>query len=305
MSEQTPHGVRQLQDAYVLRKLPHVTLLFWVLKTVAVTLGETAGDLFGITFQLGYVVTALVFLAFFVAVLVAQLRARRFHPLLFWAVVLGTSMVGTEISDFLNRGFGHGSAPNGVGYGWGAVILTCLLLAVFLLWRRTGQTYDVENITSSTGEFLYWLAILVSNTLGTSSGDWLSDDTGLGFRGAFLTIAGAMLLIVAAHYLTPVSGTLLFWLAFVLTRPLGAAGGDALTKPAGQGGLGWGTAWGSAALLGALLVLIAHQSLRVRRDPPAPLPAPVDRRTGRPQRPNAAWASPSGLPPRRAAGSRA
>ncbi|MFD9818087.1 COG4705 family protein [Streptomyces violascens] len=271
---------------YVLRKLPQVTLLFWVLKTVAVTLGETAGDLLGITFRLGYVTTACLFLMFFLVVVVAQVRARRFHPALYWAVVLGTSMVGTEISDFMNRGFGHGSAPDGIGYAWGAVILTALLALVFLLWWRTGQTYDVENISSRTGEILYWTAILVSNTLGTSSGDWLSDDTGLGFRGAFLVIAGILLLIVAAHYLTAIKGTVLFWLAFVLTRPLGAAGGDALTKPAAQGGLGWGTAGGTAALCSLLVVLTAYQTWHVRRHPLAPLPAPVDRRTGQPQRPN-------------------
>ncbi|MFI6474200.1 hypothetical protein ACIBL5_28525 [Streptomyces sp. NPDC050516] len=276
------------EPKYVLRKLPQVTLLFWVLKTVAVTLGETAGDLLGITFRLGYVTTACLFLAFFLVVVVAQVRARRFHPALYWAVVLGTSMVGTEISDFMNRGFGHGSAPDGVGYAWGAVILTILLVLVFLLWLRTGQTYDVENISSRTGEILYWTAILVSNTLGTSSGDWLSDDTGLGFRGAFLVIAGIMLLIVAAHYLTTINGTVLFWLAFVLTRPLGAAGGDSLTKSVAQGGLGWGTVGGTAALCGLLVVLTAYQTWHVRSHPLAPLPAPVDRRTGRPQRPNGA-----------------
>ncbi|MCQ4082808.1 hypothetical protein NGB36_19910 [Streptomyces sp. RB6PN25] len=272
----------------MLRKLPHVTVLFWALKTVAVTLGETSGDLLGITFKLGYVVTALVFLVFFLVVVVAQLRAKRFHSALFWAVVLGTSMVGTEISDFMNRGFGHGSAPNGIGYAWGAVILTSVLAVVFLVWWRTGQTCDVENIASRKGEILYWIAILTSNTLGTSSGDWLSDDTGLGFRNAFLVIAGIMLLIVAAHYLTSINGTALFWLAFVLTRPLGAAGGDSLTKPADEGGLGWGTLWGSAALFALLVVLVVYQTRLVHRHPLAPLPAPVNRRTGAPQRPNGA-----------------
>jgi uncharacterized membrane-anchored protein len=278
----------QGEAKYVLRKLPQVTVLFWVLKTVAVTLGETAGDLLGITFKLGYFTTALVFLTYFLIVVVAQVRTGRFNPALYWAVVLGTSMVGTEISDFLNRGFGHGSAPDGIGYAWGAVILTTVLALVFLVWWRAGQTYDVENISSRTGEILYWTAILVSNTLGTSSGDWLSDDTGLGFRNAFLVIAGILLLIVAAHYLTPVNGTVLFWLAFILTRPLGAAGGDSLTKPVEQGGLGWGTAGGSAALCVLLLLLVGFQTWHVRRHPPAPLPAPVDRRTGRPQRPNGA-----------------
>src|SRR5882757_5006186 len=288
MSSAVPSSPAPSSARYVMRKLPHVTLLFWILKTLAVTLGETAGDLLGITLKIGYVATALIFLVFFLIVVIAQVKAKRFHAALFWAVVLGTSMVGTEISDFLNRGAGDGSAQNGIGYVWGAVILTGLLVVVFLVWWRTGQTYDVENIASRKGEILYWIAILVSNTLGTSSGDWLSDDTGLGFRNAFFIIAAIMLLIVAAHYLTTINATLLFWLAFILTRPLGAAGGDSLTKPTDEGGLGWGTLGGSAALLALLIVFLAYQTYLVHRDPLAPLPAPVNRLTGEPQRPNGA-----------------
>src|SRR5437899_1970627 len=141
----------------VMRKLPHVTVLFWVLKTIAVTLGETGGDLFGITLKVGYVTTAVVFLAFFVIVATLQVRARRFHPALFWTVVLSTSMVGTEISDLMNRGFGHASDDSGgIGYTWGGIILTSALAMVFLVWWRTGQTYDVENIATRKGEILYW-----------------------------------------------------------------------------------------------------------------------------------------------------
>lgn len=276
------------QNLYVMRKLPQVTALFWVLKIVAVTLGETAGDLFGITLKIGYVATELIFLGYFMAVLAVQLKAPRFRAMVFWAVVLGTSMVGTEMSDFLDRGPGHGSAANGVGYGWGAVILTGLLAAVFLLWWRTGQTYDVENISSRSGEILYWIAILVSNTLGTASGDWLSDDTGLGFRNAFLVIAAVMAVILVVHHLTSVNTMLLFWLAFILTRPLGAASGDSLIKPVGEGGLGWGTLWGSAALFVLLVVLIAYQTYENLRHPLAPLSYPFNCRTNQPQTPNGA-----------------
>ncbi len=276
------------QDRYVMRKLPHVTALFWAIKIVAVTLGETAGDLFGITLGAGYLTTELIFLGYFLVVLTLQVNAGRFRPALFWAVVLGTSMVGTEISDLLDRGPGDGSEPNGVGYGWGAIILTGLLAVIFVVWWRTGQSYDVENIASRKGEILYWMAILVSNTLGTASGDWLSDDTGLGFGNAFLVIAGIMVLIVLAHYLTTIDTMLLFWLAFILTRPLGAAGGDSLTKPADEGGLGWGTLWGSTALLGLLVVLVLYQSVVVHRRPLNPLPYPKNRLTGEPQRPNGA-----------------
>jgi uncharacterized membrane-anchored protein len=285
MSQTT--GAEQL-DRYVMRKLPHVTIVFWALKIVAVTLGETAGDLFGITLRIGYVVTASIFLVFFAVVLVVQVTAKRFHSAVYWSVVLGTSMVGTEISDFIDRGPGSGSAENGIGYGWGALLLTGLLAIIFLAWWRTGQTYDVENIASRKGELLYWVAILVSNTLGTASGDWLSDETGLGFANAFLIIAGLMVVIVALHYLTSVNGMVLFWSAFILTRPLGAAGGDSLIKPVDEGGLGWGTLWGSVALFALLLALIAYQTHRVRQHPLEPLPYPVSRRTGRPQRPNGA-----------------
>jgi uncharacterized membrane-anchored protein len=270
----------------VMRKLPHVTLLFWIIKIVAVTLGETAGDLLGITLEVGYVVTALIFLVFFLVVVAAQVNAGRFHSALFWAVVLATSMVGTEISDFFNRGFGHGSAQHGIGYAWGTVILTSILAVVFLVWWRTGQTYDVENIASRKGEILYWIAILISNTLGTSSGDWLANDTGLGFRNAFFVIAGIMVLILAAHYLTSINGMVLFWLAFILTRPLGAAGGDSLAKPVDEGGLGWGTVGCSAALLAVLIGLVVYQTIHVRRHTLEPLPYPVSRLTGQPQRPN-------------------
>lgn len=286
MYEPMSGGHALAPNAVVLRKLPLVTLLFWVVKTVAVTLGETLGDLLGITARLGYATTALVFLAFFLIALTAQVRAGRLYPGLYWATVLGTSLVGTEVSDLLNRGPGDGGAQHGVGYAAGAVILLGVLGFVFLIWWRTGQTCDVEAISTHTGEILYWIAILASNTLGTSTGDWLSDDTGLGFRGAFGLIATVLGVLAILHYRSSISSMLLFWPAFVLTRPLGAAGGDALTKPAADGGLGWGTAWASAALGSVLIALIAYQTRQIALNPPAPLPVPVDRRTGASQRLN-------------------
>lgn len=279
--------------AYVMRKLPHVTVLFWALKTIAVTLGETAGDLVGIDLGVGYAPTAVLFLVFFAVVVTLQIRARRFHALLFWTVVLATSLVGTEISDFMNRGFGNASDDEGgIGYAAGGAILAALLAVVFLVWWRSGQTYDVENIATRKGEFLYWAAILISNTLGTSSGDVLAHNTPLGFRGAFFVLSGVMLLLIAAHYLTGINGTLIFWVAFVLTRPLGAAGGDYLVKPVDEEGLGWGTLWGSVALLVLLAAFTAVQVAGLRRTPLAPLPAPRNRLTGRPETPNGGYVSP-------------
>ncbi|WP_211190679.1 hypothetical protein [Actinomycetospora sp. TBRC 11914] len=277
----------------VLRKLPQVTALFWVLKILAVTLGETLGDEFGITLGVGYLVTALVLLAVFGVLVTAQLRADRYRPWLFWAVVLSTSAVGTEISDGMDRGYlGHASSSaDGIGYGWGMTILLALLAAVFLVWWRTGQTYDVENIATRQGEAQYWIAILVSNTLGTASGDWLADDTGLGFLAAACLVAVVLLILLGAHYTTALPAALLFWPAFVLTRPLGAAGGDFLTKPVDEGGLGWGTLGASTTLLVLLVVGVAWQSARLRKEPLPTLPHPHHRVTGEPQTPNGALVS--------------
>ncbi|MGW1680182.1 COG4705 family protein [Saccharopolyspora sp. NPDC002376] len=272
---------------YIMRKLPHVTALFWLLKIVAVTIGETGSDLFAIELQLGYLGCAVAFFVFFLIAVGLQLRAKRFHPGIFWTVVLATSIVGTATSDLMDRGFGHsGDTSNGIGYGAGAIILTAILAIVFLAWWRTGQTFDVEKIATRKGEALYWVAILVSNTLDTASGDWLSDDVGLGFRNTFLIIAGVMLVLLAAHYLTSINGEVLFWFAFILTRPLSAAAGDSLTKPADDGGLGLGTRWGTVALLVVLGALIAYQAYRVRKDPLDLLPAPTHRITGQSQQPN-------------------
>jgi uncharacterized membrane-anchored protein len=274
--------------AYIERKLPHVTALFWVLKIVAVTLGETGSDQFAIGLQLGYLGCAIAFAVLFLLALVAQLRAPRFRPAIFWFLILSTSIVGTAVSDLMDRGLGHSGTvtSSGIGYGPGAIILTSLLVVVFLVWRATGQTYDVENIASRKGEILYWTAILVSNTLGTASGDWLADDVGLGFVLTFTLIAVVMAGLLAAHYLTSITSALLFWPAFVLTRPLSAAAGDSLTKPPDDGGLGLGTLWGSLLLLVVLAALVVVQTVRIRRRPLDLLPAPVHRVTGEPLTPN-------------------
>ena len=242
----------------VMRKLPHVTLIFWILKIAATTLGETGGDLLAQTLKVGYLASTGLFFALFLVSVVFQLRARRFHPALYWTVIVATSTAGTTMSDFMNR-------TAGLGYTLGALVLTTCLAVVFVVWWRTGQTLDVENIATFKGELLYWVAILISNTLGTSSGDFLADDAGVGFRNGALILAAIMVLLIAAHYLTSINGTLLFWVAFVLTRPLGATAGDSLSKPAEQGGLAWGTEGTSAALLGILVALVVVQIVSIRR----------------------------------------
>ncbi|MFF2149271.1 hypothetical protein [Kitasatospora sp. NPDC058190] len=236
-------------------KLPMVGALFWAIKIVATTLGESVSNFVSMApLNLGYATAAIIFLVAFGLTLTMQLKIDRFQPVVFWSVILTTSIVGTAMSDFMNR-------TAGLGYARGAAVLTSLLVAVLIGWRLTGQTMDVERIDTTQGEILYWTATLVSNTLGTSSGDFLSNGLGLGFRDSALLLSGAMLLILAAHYLTPVSGTVLFWTAYVLTRPLGAVAENAVEKPVAQGGLGVGTTITSSALLAVLMVLVGYQLL--------------------------------------------
>jgi uncharacterized membrane-anchored protein len=231
------------------------------------------------TLHVGYLVSTFVFLAMFLVAVVFQLKARRFHPALFWSVIALTSTAGTTLSDLMNR-------TGGIGYTGGAIILTTGLAIVFAVWWRSGQTLDVENVATYRGEQLYWVAILFSNSLGTSSGDFLADSVGLGFRDSALILSAIMAALLAAHYLTHINAMVLFWIAFVLTRPLGATAGDSLSKPHDLGGLAWGTMWTSAGLLAVLIALIAHQTIHNRRHPLDPVPASVHRRTGVPQQPN-------------------
>lgn len=246
-------------------KLPQITALFWILKIAATTLGETGGDLLAQTLHLGYAAASALFLVIFVVSLLTQLRARRFHPALYWTVIAATSTAGTTISDLLNRGPGSDtSTDGGLGYGTGAALLVSGLAIVFVIWKLTGQSYDVTDITTTRAEVLYWAAILLSNTLGTSLGDYLSDSSGLGYWGSAALIAAIMTAVLIAHYLTGISGVLLFWLAFILTRPLGATVGDLLSKSHAKGGLGFGT-WGTSTVLLAVLVAgIAYSHNRTR-----------------------------------------
>ncbi len=239
-------------------KLPEITLAFWIMKISATTLGETAGDLLSMTLKIGYAASSVLLIGVFLVTLGAQLRSKTYHPLLYWAVILATSTAGTTLSDFMDRTLG-------LGYATGAAILASLLCAVLIYWKVTQKSLSVTHVRSSGQELLYWGAILVSNTLGTALGDFLADSSGLGFAGGALLIAGAIALIVAAYYLTGISRVALFWMAFVLTRPLGATGGDLLTKPVSAGGLNLGTAGASAVLLAILLVTIALTTWQTRR----------------------------------------
>jgi len=261
----------------VMKKLPEVTVAFWVMKIAATTLGETAGDLFAQTLQIGYFLTTIVLFLVFVVTLVVQLRSGHYQPFFYWTVILSTSMAGTTMSDFMNRdasaeylssgtsSLGWGPQGLGMGYPTGAAILVSILLAIFFVWKLSGMTFQIRDIVTFRGETLFWAAILVSNTLGTSMGDSLSDSSGLGYGGGALLVVGALAVLVALMKVPAVPNTLLFWIAFVLTRPLGATAGDFLTKPVAKGGLNLGTIGSSVVLLAALLTLVAYGHMRERK----------------------------------------
>ena len=243
-------------------KVPQVTLLFWVMKIAATTLGETAGDLLSMTLNVGYAMSSMILIGLFFASLAAQLKSEKYHPLLYWTVILSTSTAGTTMSDYMDRTLG-------LGYAKGTLILISILTCIFIYWRASAHSFSVKNITSSKVETLYWTAILFSNTLGTALGDFLADSSGLGFAGGALLIGSLLLLTVLAYYLTQISRTLLFWIAFVLTRPFGATMGDVLTKPIAKGGLNFGTIGSSAILASILVLLMLYTSFRPAKDPEA------------------------------------
>ena len=231
-------------------KLPQITVAFWIMKICATTLGETAGDLLSMTLNVGYAVSSAILLSFFFIILTAQLFSKKYHPIIYWLVILATSTAGTTISDYMDRTLG-------LGYATGSLILSALLIATLLIWKAIEKTLAVTDIKSSRAEIFYWTAILFSNTLGTALGDFLADNSGLGFFGGAILIGSLLLVIVLAYYFTKISHVILFWLAFVLTRPFGATFGDLLTKPPEKGGLNFGTTISSLILFIILAVLVA------------------------------------------------
>jgi len=231
-------------------KVPEATLIFWMIKIVATTLGETGGDAVTMSMNLGYLVGTAIFAALFVVAVAAQIRATRFHPFLFWAVIVATTTAGTTLADFMDRSLG-------VGYVGGASILFALLLATIALWHRVCGTVSVASISSRTGEAFYWATIMFSQTLGTALGDWVADSDGglgLGYEGGAIVFAVGLALVAMAYVWTKVSRTFLFWAAFILTRPLGATIGDLLDKPHASGGLAL-SRYTASAVLGAFIIL--------------------------------------------------
>jgi len=232
-----------------LAKVPEVTLGFWLIKIAATTLGETGGDAVSMSMNLGYLISTGIFALIFVAAVVAQVRAKAFHPLLYWTTIVATTTVGTTLADFADRSLG-------IGYAGGTGLLLALLLGSLFVWYRALGSVSVSSINSPKAEAFYWLTIMFSQTLGTALGDWMADTAGLGYTGAAVVFGSLLALVAVAYYRARISRTLLFWVAFILTRPLGAVVGDFLDKPMSAGGLALSRYSASAALLAFMLIAI-------------------------------------------------
>ena len=241
-------------------KVPEVTLIFWLVKIAATTLGETGGDAVSMSMGLGYLAGTAIFAAVFVAAAAAQIRTRVFHPALYWLTIIATTTVGTTMADFADRSLG-------IGYAGGSALLLALLLASFALWHKALGTVSAESVTTAKAETFYWVTIMFSQTLGTALGDWMADDADLGYAGSIGVFGGALAAIAALRYLTSASRTGLFWAAFVLTRPLGAVLGDFCDKPVQEGGLEMDRFLAS----GLLAAFIVACLLAFRRKPAAKL----------------------------------
>ncbi|HME62835.1 MAG TPA: hypothetical protein VKH62_16450 [Candidatus Binatia bacterium] len=232
-----------------LSKVPEVTLIFWIIKVSATTLGETGGDAVSMSMNLGYLVATAIFAAIFLVTVAAQIKTNSFHPFLYWATIIATTTVGTTLADFADRSLG-------IGYAGGSSLLFALLMASLAIWYRSLGTISVDTVSSPKAEMFYWVTIMFSQTLGTALGDWAADTAGLGYLGGALLFSALLALVATLYYSTSISRTLLFWAAFILTRPLGAVVGDFLDKPHSAGGLALSRYSASAVLLAFMLASI-------------------------------------------------
>ncbi len=237
-----------------LNKVAKIALLFWLMKIVATTLGETLGDFISMTLNLGYGAGIGITALFFAVVLFTQLSVKKYIPLVYWLVIVGTTTLGTEISDFIDRTLHF-------GYAWGSLLLISCLFLTLYLWNRKYKNLEVYPITDMPKEIYYWMAILFSNSLGTAFGDFLSDNLGLSYLYGAIITGTIILIVVLLHYYTKLNHILLFWIAFIFTRPFGATFGDFLTKPVAKGGLELGTLQSSlvSVVIMALLIFISHK----------------------------------------------
>lgn len=240
----------QEETREALAKVPAVTLGFWVIKILATTLGETGGDAVTMSLGLGYLLGTAIFMALFVATIGAHIRARRFHAALYWLAIIASTTVGTTLADFCTRSLG-------IGYAGGSALLALALVGTLWLWQHTLGSVAVTSVSSPRAEAFYWLTIMFSQTLGTALGDWTAGSAGLGYLGGAAIFSALLVLVALALGLTRISRTVLFWCAFVLTRPLGAVVGDFLDKPLAQGGLALSRYAASAALLALIALAVA------------------------------------------------
>jgi uncharacterized membrane-anchored protein len=251
-----------------LSKVPEVTIGFWIIKIIATTLGETGGDAVSMTMNLGYAVASIIFIAIFLIAVCVQISVKAFHPYLYWAVIVATTTAGTTMADFADRSLG-------IGYTGGASILFVLLMLSLGIWYWSAGSISVDTVKSPKVEMFYWTAIMFSQTLGTALGDWMADTNDLGYERGALIFAGGLVLIAGAYYFTKLSPTLLFWAAFILTRPLGATLGDYLDKPVSEGGLEISRITASAILAVLMLVLIFVIPQRAGKHPGASVAEPT------------------------------
>jgi uncharacterized membrane-anchored protein len=241
-----------------LSKVPEVTLIFWIIKIAATTLGETGGDAVSMSMNLGYLVGTGIFAVIFVVAVISQIFAKRFHPFMYWTTIIATTTLGTTLADFADRSLG-------IGYAGGSSLLFMLLIASLLVWYRALGSISVVSVRNPKTEMFYWLTIMFSQTLGTALGDWTASTAGLGYVGGAMVFSALLAVVVAAYYRTKISRTLLFWAAFVLTRPLGAVAGDFLDKPVSAGGLSLSRYSASAVLLVlivACIVIVPQKALQ-------------------------------------------
>jgi uncharacterized membrane-anchored protein len=238
-----------VDEKQLFSKVPAVTLVFWIIKILATTLGETGGDAVSMSMNLGYLVSTGIFASIFVAAVYAQTSAKKFHPLLYWTTIVASTTVGTTLADFADRSLG-------IGYAGGTTILFALLMASLFTWYRALGSISVDTVSSPKSEVFYWVTIMFSQTLGTALGDWTADSAGLGYVGGALVFSALLAVVALLYFLTKVSRTTLFWAAFILTRPLGAVVGDFLDKPASHGGLELSRYSASAALIALVVLLV-------------------------------------------------
>ncbi len=230
-------------------KVPEITLVFWIIKIAATTLGETGGDTVSMTMDLGYLAATGIFAALLIALVIWQIAAKWFHPFLYWATIIASTTAGTTLADFADRSIG-------IGYPGGSLLLLACVIGSLAAWHFTLGTISVRSVRTPKAEFFYWLTITFSQTLGTALGDWAADTGGLGFGGGALVFGAALLAVVAAYYWTRISHVLLFWIAFILTRPLGATLGDLFDKPVAEGGLAFSRPLATAVLAAFILLCL-------------------------------------------------